>query len=199
MTTATFTVGDRVRLSSGPWTGRTGVLAMVQPDRVRVGVTLDQPVVRRNGERSREISAQVDWLERIDAAGEADRPRVTHSAGMAGPPSLDGSGPRPAGERAETAEETIAALRDIVAAQSRSLPPLGRTTTRRMRVNVTKNTKGYSYDTTYEVTTDDPDLNLSLHMAWGLGETDRLARQEIDNRTYIDEHGPAGAEDDQPF
>jgi hypothetical protein len=78
-------------------------------------------------------------------------------------------------------------------------PAIGmvRTTTRRMRVNIARNTKGWNYDTTFEITSDDPELDLDAEMEAGLGLADRAARREITARTYIDEHGPAGSDDEE--
>lgn len=75
-------------------------------------------------------------------------------------------------------------------------------TTRRMRINVTKNTKGYSYDTTFEITSDDPDFALGNAMEDGLQNADRIARSEISSREYTDAHGLPGADEyqnDKPF
>jgi hypothetical protein len=74
----------------------------------------------------------------------------------------------------------------------------GHTTTRRMRVNITKNTKGYNHDTTFEIIATDPRTDLQLEMTDGLRLADRLARQAITEAEYTDEHGLPG-EDDKPF
>jgi hypothetical protein len=69
------------------------------------------------------------------------------------------------------------------------------TTTRRMRVNVTKNSKGHSYDTTYELTSDDPEIDLRMEMEDGLRMSDDVARAEITYRQYIDVDGLPGSDD----
>ncbi len=71
----------------------------------------------------------------------------------------------------------------------------GYITTRRMRVNITKNTKGYSYDRTVEITTDDPDIELSELIGEELRLADNTARDEIEQCEYIDANGRPGADD----
>lgn len=65
----------------------------------------------------------------------------------------------------------------------------------RVNVNVTENTKGYSYDTTFEVASDDPTYNFALAMDIGLREADNAARAEIANRQYVDVEGLPGSDD----
>lgn len=72
------------------------------------------------------------------------------------------------------------------------------TTRRRMRVNIERNTKGYNYDTTFEIESDDPEANLALLMTMGLASADRVAREEIAAREYTDANGLPGS-DDTPF
>ncbi len=62
------------------------------------------------------------------------------------------------------------------------------TTTRRMRINIVRNTKGYSYDTTFEIGTDDPAVDLQEEMEAGLGQADRTARYEIEIRQRLDQN-----------
>lgn len=71
-------------------------------------------------------------------------------------------------------------------------------TTRRMRINITKNTKGYNHDVTFEITSTDPACDLDQEMADGLRLADRLARQAITEAEYTDAEGVPG-EDDKPF
>lgn len=70
-----------------------------------------------------------------------------------------------------------------------------RTTRRRLRVNITKNTKGYNFDHTFEIDTDDPDFDLAAAMREGLREGDRAAREAIAEAEYTDAHGLPGSDD----
>jgi hypothetical protein len=69
------------------------------------------------------------------------------------------------------------------------------TTTRRARINITKTTKSYNYDTTYEITSNDPDLDIAMSLEIDLRDLDRLAREEILQRQYIDIEGLPGSDD----
>lgn len=64
-----------------------------------------------------------------------------------------------------------------------------------MRIHVEKNSKGYNQDTTYEITTDDPDLDLAAEMEAGIQDADRVARAEVANRQYTDVEGLPGSDD----
>lgn len=69
------------------------------------------------------------------------------------------------------------------------------TTTRRMRVNIAKNTKGYNFDHTFEIESDDPDLDLAAAMREGLRQGDRAAREAIAEAEYTDANGLPGSDD----
>lgn len=70
-----------------------------------------------------------------------------------------------------------------------------RTTRRRLRVNITRNTKGYSFDHTFEIESDDPELDMAAAMREGLREGDRAAREAIAEAEYTDAHGLPGSDD----
>jgi hypothetical protein len=75
---------------------------------------------------------------------------------------------------------------------------VGLATRRRLRVNITRNSRGYSFDHTYEIETDDPDLDLAAAMREGLREGDRAAREAIAEAEYTDTHGLPGSDDVDP-
>lgn len=58
-----------------------------------------------------------------------------------------------------------------------------------VRINVTKNTKGYSYETTVSLRWDTARVGGSPIIAGMLSDADRLARDEIARREREDEAG----------
>jgi len=104
--------------------------------------------------------------------------------GVPGPADDDGRGAGPAAQH--PTGEGSPALAPVAVATPEMLTE-GHTTTRRMRINVTRNTKGYSYDTTFEVASDDPEAWLHFLTLAGLQEADEVARTEIARREALDQ------------
>lgn len=61
--------------------------------------------------------------------------------------------------------------------------------TRRTRINIVKNTKGYSYETTVELTSSQDQAYSIAELADMLRDADRLARSEIIERERKDQEG----------
>lgn len=144
-----------------------------------------------------------------EVAYMADEPEVINDREMDGSARTDGGAPddlsrqpandaldRAAGEH--PAESNPAPVAPVAVATVEALS-FGYMTTRRMRVNVTKNSKGYSYERTVEITTDDPDIELSQVVSEELRLADNTARDEIEQCEYIDANGRPGADDDVPL
>ncbi len=61
------------------------------------------------------------------------------------------------------------------------------TITKRMRINISKTSKGHSYDTTFEITSNDPSVGIASEMQTWLRHADGIAREEIIQRQDIDD------------
>lgn len=103
--------------------------------------------------------------------------------------------PKSAAPVAPVAVAAVEEVRDLLGRLESLQHLISVKTVRRMRINVTKNTKGYSYDRTVEITTNDPDLELSEVISEELRLADSTARDEIEQCEYIDANGRPGADD----
>ncbi len=203
--------GDRVRIKSASYrSGHEGVLAGIDK------TDLYSHTVRfpDGGEQSYKAIE----LERIDESPEmGGTESVAVSAGVAGQPDDDASGsgsaPEPEAEEPPVASDTDdppqgKALTRVLDRLGERLEMLeespgssldySESFSRRMRINITKNTKGYNHDITFEIIATDPRTDLQRELADGLRLADRLARQAITEAEYTDAEGPPGA-DDNPF
>lgn len=108
---------------------------------------------------------------------------ATVPASISGQPDHDASG---AGSTAQHPQPGDTSPVASVAVETLATMTATHTTTRRMRVNVSHNSKGYSHDTTFEITSDDPDIYLRREMELGLHDAYWAAHDEIGNRELTD-------------
>lgn len=213
-----FGVGDDVRIKPPYFgQGRTGMVLETresQPQQVQVSVNGLGRWWYQPHELERRDATEMDQPTPADAAVPAGVPgSADDEPGSAGE-AVEHQAPEGSGPVAPVAMATHATLRERVERLERQAMlqddinigtnqvtdglldcTLAYTTTRHMRINVTKNTKGYSYDRTVEITTDDPDIELSELIAEELRLADNTARDEIEQCEYIDANGRPGADD----
>jgi hypothetical protein len=191
MTETTFAIGDRVRITypESSYVGCKGSVTYVCAEDRWCNVLVD-------GDTYANVTVAFDDLERIDAT-EMDGNMAGTAAPVPATDEVGTTGPDAPIEEAQ-APASLATLPAPPVLEELTFEPV-RTTTRRMRVNVKQLASGkYQSDTTYELTSDDPDCDFGAEMEAGLALADMAAREEIGRRTYTDEHGVPGS-DDTPF